>query len=149
MPTPSAAAAAVVPDWRECAAGVVGLRAALRERISDLLHAARRDGAAVARTLAALSPLSRIQSRRQQVDDTAAALQAEMAHLLHLRRGRSQACAEQLAVLSPLATLERGYAIVTNLWGDVVRDAAQVTAGELLHVDVHRGDFDVTVGSSQ
>ena len=37
MPTPSAAAAAVVPDWRECAAGVEGLRDALRDEIDDIL----------------------------------------------------------------------------------------------------------------
>jgi len=39
-----------------------------------------------------------------------------------------------------LSTLARGYAICRVAGtGDVVREAEQVTPGELLHVRVHRG----------
>lgn len=149
MPTPSAAAAAVVPDWRECAADVEGLRAALREQMTGRLQASRRGVAGSMRALSLLSPLSAIRSYRQQVDDTAGALHAAIAHRLDLRRARVEASAGQLALLNPRATLERGYAIVTNLWGEVVRDAAQVTPGELLRVHVYQGEFEVTVAGSR
>ena len=81
--------------------------------------------------------------------DTVSALQAEMLHGLGLRRARVDASLGQLAVLNPHAILQRGYAIVTNLWGEVVRDAAQVTPGELLDVHVYSGAFGVTVTSHQ
>jgi exodeoxyribonuclease VII large subunit len=145
MPTPSAAAAAVVPDWRDCAADVEAMRLALRDRMLDVMSSARRGVADAQRALALLSPIGRVRSYRQQVDDTVSALQAEMLHGLGLRRARVDASIEQLAVLNPHAILQRGYAIVTNLWGEVVRDAAQVTPGELLDVHVHSGAFGVTV----
>ena len=149
MPTPSAAAAAVVPDWRECAADVEAVRLALRERVVDIISSARHGVADAERALALLSPKGRVRSNRQQVDDAISAIHAEMLHLLGLRRARVGASGEQLAVLNPHAILQRGYAIVTNLWGDVVRDAAQVTPGELLDVHVHSGAFGVTVTSHQ
>jgi exodeoxyribonuclease VII large subunit len=149
LPTPSAAAAAIVPDWRECAADVEAVRLALRDRMVDVISSARRGVADAQRALALLSPLGRVRSYRQQVDDTASALQAEMLHVLGLRRARVDASVAQLAALNPHAILQRGYAIVTNLWGEVVRDAAQVTPGELLDVHVSRGAFGVTVRSKQ
>lgn len=145
MPTPSAAAAAVVPDWRECAASVEGLRAALRDRIDDIVTDGRRSVAGATRTLTLLNPARAIQGRRQEVDDMLSSLQTTMTHLLDLRRTRIAASAGQLAVLSPQATLERGYAVVTNLWNDVILETAQVTPGELLHVRVHDGHFTVAV----
>jgi exodeoxyribonuclease VII large subunit len=148
MPTPSAAAAAVVPDWRECAAGVESLRIALREHIDDVISADRRNVADAARTLALLSPLRAIQSQRQGVDDVLSSLETTMAHLLGLKRTRMEASLNQLALLNPHATLERGYAVVTNLWNEVIRDPAQVTPGELLHVRVDQGKFTVSVQPS-
>ena len=149
MPTPSAAAAAVVPDWRACAADVEALRLALRDRMVDAMSSARRGVADAERALALLSPIGRVRSYRQQVDDVVSAVHAEMLHVLGLRRARVEASVEQLAVLNPHAILQRGYAIVTNLWGEVVRDAAQVTPGELLDVHVYRGAFGVTVTSQR
>lgn len=147
LPTPSAAAAAVVPDWRECAAGVAGLREALNDEMREMLGGKRRDATGAARTLSLLNPLAAVRGRRQQTDDALTALHGGLRHLLDLRRARLNAAMGQLALLNPLATLERGYAIVTNLWGEVVADAAHVTPGELLHVRVSRGTFDVTVSS--
>ena len=60
----------------------------------------------------------------------------------------SEEDALRLAALLDLAD-PRGYAIVTNLWGEAVRDAAQVTPGELLDVHVYCGAFGVTVRSKQ
>ncbi len=143
MPTPSAAAAAVVPDWRECSAAVEGLRAALREHVDEMLGDNRRNVAAAQRTLVLLNPSRALQNRRQEVDDALASLQSTMAHLLSLKRARVEAGASRLEALSPRATLERGYAVVTNLWNEVIRDPAQVTPGELLRVRVHQGHFTV------
>jgi len=145
MPTPSAAAAAVVPDRRECAANVAALREDLRARMADLLLSGRHEVAARARTLSLLSPLATVRNRRQQVDDTTTALERAAGGLLTLRRAELEARVGRLSLLNPLATLERGYAIVTNPWGEVVGDAAHVTPGERLHVRVRHGSFDVYV----
>ncbi|MCB1241075.1 MAG: exodeoxyribonuclease VII large subunit, partial [Tetrasphaera sp.] len=51
--------------------------------------------------------------------------------------------------LSPLATLDRGYALVQQVDGTIVRDPEQLDGGELLRVSVAHGDFGVrTVGGA-
>ena len=49
--------------------------------------------------------------------------------------------AGRLQAYSPLAVLERGYAIITSGSGQVVREAAQVSDGELVQVRTGRGRF--------
>jgi exodeoxyribonuclease VII large subunit len=52
---------------------------------------------------------------------------------------------EMLDSLSPLATLERGYAIVTDSSGRVVRDARQVASGDKVEARLARGRLGLTV----
>jgi exodeoxyribonuclease VII large subunit len=53
--------------------------------------------------------------------------------------------AASLAALGPYATLERGYAIVRDPLGGVVRDAATQQPGAPLSVRLARGELDVRV----
>ena len=55
----------------------------------------------------------------------------------------------RLRALSPAATLNRGYAIVQRTGGAVVRDPAEVTAGEPLRVRLAAGELDVTVSEQE
>jgi exodeoxyribonuclease VII large subunit len=41
--------------------------------------------------------------------------------------------------VSPLATLERGYAIVSNERGEILRDAARATPGTLIEARLASG----------
>lgn len=55
-------------------------------------------------------------------------------------RQRLAAAAQQLDTLSPLATLARGYAIVQRLpGGEILRDAAQVEAGDRVEARLAQG----------
>jgi len=66
-----------------------------------------------------------------------------------MRVGRARAALERssagLAALSPFATLDRGYAIVRDAEGGIVREAASTSPGDALSVHLHRGALDVTV----
>ncbi|HLF89272.1 MAG TPA: exodeoxyribonuclease VII large subunit, partial [Anaerolineales bacterium] len=66
-------------------------------------------------------------------------------HQMKLYRTRLEGLTQQLASLSPLATLERGYAVVTQPDGQVVRRAEQVSPGDVLNVRVSDGSFGVSV----
>ena len=71
-----------------------------------------------------------------------------MAATLVGRRAELAQLGAQMAALSPLAVLDRGYAMVRA--GDViVRDAAQVSSKERLHVRLARGSLDVIVDKVQ
>jgi exodeoxyribonuclease VII large subunit len=81
------------------------------------------------------------------------ALRAAMAERARLRlatsRGRLERLAAMLEQLSPLRILERGYAIVHDSAGRIVRNAATVSAGDLLAVRLHRGRLEVLVTQSR
>ncbi len=53
--------------------------------------------------------------------------------------------AATLGALSPFATLDRGYAIVRDPTGAIVRDARSVSVGDPLDVRLARGALDVRV----
>ena len=57
--------------------------------------------------------------------------------------------ADVLAAMSPHAVLERGFAIVQNARGQVVRDADSLKQGQTLHVSFAHGASDVQVLSLQ
>jgi exodeoxyribonuclease VII large subunit len=59
--------------------------------------------------------------------------------ILRAQRDRLDRLRLQLEERSPLRVLERGYAIVTDLAGNIVRDAAQVAVGDALGLQLHRG----------
>ncbi len=53
-----------------------------------------------------------------------------------------------LEALSPLAILERGYALVFDGAGELVKDAAEVKAGEEIRARVARGEIRAVVKRS-
>lgn len=63
------------------------------------------------------------------------------------RKAELRAAARALEALSPLAILGRGYALVSDSSGALVRSAADLSPGDDLSVRVHRGRFAVTVRS--
>jgi len=145
-PTPSAAAELAVPDRAELQAAVRGQRTRLDGALQRRLAERRQSLDYLAQDLQRNSPLGRIQSLRQRVDELSQANGVRLRHLLTLRRERLNGLAGRLATLSPFATLERGYAIVRHDdTGRVVTSVEQVAFGEPIIVCVQDGEFDATV----
>ena len=146
-PTPSAAAELAVPDRAELQAAVrrqwMRLAGVLQRRLAER----RQSLANRAQDLQRNSPLGRIQSLRQRVDELFQVSSVRLGHLLALRRERFNGLVGRLVTLSPFATLERGYAIVRHKdTRRVVTWVKQVVSGELVVVCVQDGEFDATVG---
>jgi exodeoxyribonuclease VII large subunit len=145
--TPTAAAAACVPDmseWQRYLGEARGRLALLAESHLDL---ARSRLALARRDLHRASPQAQIEDDRQRVDDAARALAAQVAHMLLLRQERLRGIARQLHSLSPLLTLGRGYAIVRREpGGELVTSVTQVTPGQGLSVRVADGSFAAVAG---
>jgi exodeoxyribonuclease VII large subunit len=60
-------------------------------------------------------------------------------------RRRLELLDAHLRQLSPLSVLGRGYAIVENAEGQVLRSSLETSAGDPLKVRLHRGEIDATV----
>lgn len=90
------------------------------------------------------SPLRRIQTGRQQVDELAHRLASGEAHMLALAGSQLQGLGRRLNALSPLQVLARGYAVVTReADGQIVSRVAQ--ARDTVRVRVSDGDFGARV----
>ena len=146
-PTPSAAAELAVPDRAELQSAVRGQWMRLAGVLQRRLAERRQSLANLAQDLQRNSPVGRIQSLRQRVDELFQVSSVRLGHLLALRRERFNGLAGRLVTLSPFATLERGYAIVRHKdTRRVVTSVKQVVSGEPVVVYVQDGEFDATVG---
>jgi exodeoxyribonuclease VII large subunit len=142
-PTPSAAAELTTPDATQLATILGRLRdraaAALIGRAADR----RRFLDAELRALAGLAP--DIDAARQRTADLLDRGARALDDRIERRRLALAASHDALRTLSPAATLERGYAVARTPDGRILRDAADATAGDGLHVIVARGTVDTRV----
>jgi exodeoxyribonuclease VII large subunit len=119
--TPTAAATLVVPSLVETEAALE----ATRRRLELAVHA----------------QLERTRSRLERQHER---LRIAPRLLLERRRAALDRAGARLQALSPLATLGRGYAIVRSRT-QAVRDAAVLTAGDRLDIELASGSVDARV----
>ena len=82
---------------------------------------------------------------RQELDARVAAMAAGARNLLLQRRSRWERLAARLEGLSPVAILDRGYALVFDSSGKLVKDAAQVKPGEEISARLAKGEITAAV----
>jgi exodeoxyribonuclease VII large subunit len=144
-PTPTAAAemasAITVLDLRqtliEKAQSLLGSMGILFERQHNLLEGFQSG-------LRFYSPLRRVQSNRQRLDDMNRRGTAAQAHRIELTAARLKGLDNRLMALSPMAVLQRGYAIVTKN-NKVVASKSQIQDGDALRIRLRDGEFDARV----
>jgi exodeoxyribonuclease VII large subunit len=89
-----------------------------------------------------LSPVRRIQSEVQRVDELSRRMLSFLIHRIQLQSTHIKGMTRRLEALSPLAVLARGYAVVTRkVDGRVVSRVSQ--ASEAMKVRVSDGEFEV------
>jgi exodeoxyribonuclease VII large subunit len=86
---------------------------------------------------------------RGQLQAITAAMTGAMRNQLLQNKVRTERMGRALEMLSPLAILERGYALVFDGAGNLVKDAAQVKAGEEISARVARGQILATVKKNE
>ena len=86
---------------------------------------------------------------RRQMQDQGRRLHARVSTEQRQRRQALLALASQLELLNPQRTLERGYAIVTDGSGAVIRSPAGLKVRETLTMTLAEGSADVTLDSVQ
>ena len=143
--TPTDAAKRIVPDADEENERIrrahERLRAALRYRLD-------RDRAALAalRSRPVLAdPIAGLQLRTGQIADLRARSRRCLRHSLDRAAMEVEHTRARVRTLSPAATLDRGYAVVQRLDGAVVRQPAEVAAGDKLRIRLAGGEIFATV----
>jgi exodeoxyribonuclease VII large subunit len=88
-------------------------------------------------------------SLRREGDSANARLATTMRQQLAKRRARMDQASARLFALSPLSILERGYALVFDAAGNVVKDASLLSPGDTVSARVARGTLTATVKSNK
>jgi len=143
-PTPSAAAELLTPDISELQLGIDRLTRDLAAVFEDSLQFRRSGLADQTRALRQLSPLVRVRSYRQRLDDWQSRMTSMQRGRLSLLRERVVSRERSLIASSPQAILERGYALVTDpLTGQRITSARNVP--DKIAVQFHDGTIQAKV----
>jgi exodeoxyribonuclease VII large subunit len=148
-PTPTAAAELATPQRAD-------LQAELNEKIFRLERAVQSSLTSQQSSVDILhhqlnlsSPARQIRSDRQQLDEVTRRAVYSLDHQLQMQRAHISGMTKQLISLNPVSILQRGFAIVTQADGQVVRSTSQVRKMEQLDVRVKDGQFQVQVLSEK
>ncbi len=140
-PTPSAAVENIVPDQEELHQQLSAIRYNLVRSIAGRIDVVRTKLENIQSRIPATHRIDAINRLRQVIDQLDIRGQRAAAQQLSGKRRAWQIAAAQLDTLSPLATLARGYSICKDSSGKTVTDAAQVRAGEEVHLRLSRGQL--------
>src|SRR5581483_2335259 len=91
----------------------------------------------------------RLEGMRRELQSRSAAVVARARALLLARRSRLEQLAARLEALSPLNILERGYALVFDSAGNLVKSSEQVQPGDEITAQLHRGKIRATIKSRE
>lgn len=146
-PTPTAAAELATPataaELREQAQA---MRRQLEVLTVQFLSEDRNAVRAAAQELRFQSPMRRIESARQALDESERRIRVAEAHHLALEKGALAGWWKRLEALNPMEILGRGYAVVTRRAdGVMIRRVSQARDG--IRVRVSDGTFDADVAS--
>jgi exodeoxyribonuclease VII large subunit len=143
-PTPSAAAAMLVPDQRELRTWLFEYRRALEAAVAKAMEDQVTDLNRLVDRIQ--SHIPDIATRRQRVDDFVKTISLCLRGEMALTRERLQGFYSRLGALDPRAVLRRGYAVVQqSATGAVVRSISQVAIGDVISIDVEDGGFPAEV----
>jgi exodeoxyribonuclease VII large subunit len=143
--TPTDAGKRVVPDVAEEQARIAGLR---RNAWRCLDGRVQREVAWLANTRSRpvlAAPHEALDRRAAETTALTERARRVVAGCLDQEARDVAASLARVTALSPKATLDRGYAIVQDAAGTVVRAAGDASAGDPLHVRLADGGLDVTV----
>jgi exodeoxyribonuclease VII large subunit len=149
-PTPSAAAAAAVPDQAAVRARVDQSRSALARAFTLIVETLRASLRAKAASLRMLSPLAHVAGARQRVDGLARRGSAAMRSAVEVRRAALAGLTQTLRAVGPESVLARGYAVVMKAdTRSVVRSTREAAPGDRLTIRVQDGSFPAVAGDSE
>jgi exodeoxyribonuclease VII large subunit len=90
-----------------------------------------------------------LSGNRKELESWTAALAAVIRNVLLQHRVRSERLHTALESLSPLAILARGYALVFDSQGKLLKDASRVQIGETVSARLARGQIEASVTKKQ
>ena len=143
--TPSNGAELAVPDAEELKRWLLARQRALTASMDKQIKNARKQLTLLQNARPLAAPMTAIEERRLQVDRLYAGLISAFSQNLAGRREHCVRLAATLDALSPLKVLGRGYAIVKDSYGSLVRSHDDVASGDAIVIALGHGQIDAHV----
>ncbi len=147
-PTPSAAAELLAPDRMELLAALGRQSARLDDSLRRRLDASAQRADRTWLRLHALRPHARLERGATRLQELRRRLDAQLLQPLTQRKLRLLGLARALDAVSPLATLRRGFTILRDADGVIVRSVEQTHADQKLSAKLGDGDIALRVEAS-
>lgn len=147
--TPSNAAEIAVPDMAELLRDLTQSKSRLVQSEGNLLALEKRHLMTLAGKRALTDPLAFIQDKRLQLDYVQQRVASAAKDTLEGSHRRFVQLAAGLDALSPLKVLGRGYAMVQDSEGTVLKSAKQVSPGDSIRVQLCEGRLNCLVESKE
>ena len=144
-PTPSAAAELATPNQEELLLDLDRARATLNARLSATLQEWRQASQGMARALGSNTPLRSVHAAQERLAGQADRMERAAMSSLERLQARLAAQLKALEAANPEQILARGYAVVSDESGEIVRSAAQVQDDQRLQLRFHRDQINVRV----
>ncbi len=144
-PTPTAAAELATPNRDDLLLDIDRLRDSLAGSAGDAVNERERDLTRLRSALRFTTPLKAVQLTRRRVEEKREQLARTQRLQLQQRRERLLHAAKALEAANPSHILARGYALVRDDAGVVIRRAAQVSKNQRLNVQLAKDQLNVRV----
>ncbi len=148
-PTPTAAAELATPHQDDLRAALKQSLLHLGQVIDSYQTSQRLRLNRLENRLIRVSPLAKVQSDRQRLDDLSRRLTLALQHLILLQKTRLDGFQQRLLALNPQTVLHRGYTILTQPGGQPVHSVYQVQPGDTLEARLSDGWLQVQVLQAQ
>ncbi len=143
--TPTDAAKRVVPDIAEEVAGIQKLRDRAYRALSARVEYESNYIAQLRSRPVMKDPGAFLVILREELDDLRDRSRRSFTATIEAERKELKAITAHLRSLSPQSTLDRGYSVVRDAKGEVIRDPKQLKSGDLLTIKVAKGETSATV----
>ena len=138
-PTPSAAAELVCESSVDQREKVQRLRLDMTDAMLSKVNAVKLRLAAFSPESARAQLENRLNRRRMMLDSLTVNMQHAVSTLLTQKKSRSELLRHKLEALSPLAVLQRGYSIVTDSNGNVIKTVSRGAPGDGISIILSDG----------
>lgn len=140
-PTPTAAAVAAVPDIIDLKRNLDSLTLLLNKSFEDRTWQWNQALTVVNNRFVLVSPLRRIQNDQQRLDEFEIRLDRSYVYNASLKKAQLDGLTRRLEALNPNSVIRRGYAIVRDSAGNVLRSVEGVTAGTTIRIEITDGEM--------
>jgi len=137
--TPSNAAELAVPDQQTILQNLDSLYRSIYHGFSGQLKARRRHFDILSSSVLLQDPLQYIEKHRQQLSAVKDRLEMHYARKLHLKKQKYVSLTAKLDAMSPLKVISRGYSMVTDANGELIRSFRQVCAEDEVDITLSEG----------